>query len=128
MSDKPDDIDKEVGELLAARAGRKPIPKAFNRTKGIDKTYDEMKDLDGEVQLCPVCGEQGNKGRMERHHIAGRNGTNLLRYIYLHPGCHHNVHYDPDWATKQSLLWPGRNTKEITSPEWGEILKKLGVQ
>lgn len=99
-----------------------------NEDEQCQAVYEELKKLDGPLQWCPVCGESGAKNSMDRHHVAGRSFGNLLHYIYLHRGCHRKVHDDPEWAEKQGLLWKHRNTRSMTSSEWGILMSRLKIK
>ena len=91
--------------------------------------YEEMKKLDRGLQTCPVCDQLGDKSKMDRHHIAGRSvGNNILHYVYCCRPCHKKIHDDVEWAESAGFLWRGRNTKEITSTEWAELMSRLKIR
>lgn len=89
--------------------------------------YRQMKKEDGVIHRCPVCGDMGAKAMMEPHHPCGRDGTNVLLYVWVCIPCHRWVHDNPKEATRIGMLWKGRNTKACSDEEW-EKLKQLWPQ
>lgn len=97
----------------------------MSKKTDLKKKYEESRSLDAVLQPCLSCGQMLYHRMMDRHHPAGRHGTNILRYIYLCRDCHRMAHHDPKAATRRGLLWPGRNTRDITDGEWTALLEKI---
>jgi hypothetical protein len=96
-----------------------------SRKADLKKEFDDQRKVDAVLQECVGCGQNLYYRMMDRHHPAGKHGTNILRYVYLCRDCHREVHHDPKVATRRGLLWPGRNTRDITDPEWIILLSKI---
>lgn len=62
---------------------------------------------------------------MEKHHVAGRRKAAFCFYVLLHTACHRHVHQNPRSATADGLLWPGRNSKELTVADARELVLKM---
>ena len=97
----------------------------MSRKQELRKQYEAARWGEPFCQECASCGGPSNTSQMDRHHPAGRHGTNILRYIYLCRACHTECHADPKEATRRGLLWPGRNTHDITDKEWRELLATI---
>lgn len=97
----------------------------MNKRKELVQEYEDQRSSDTVLQKCVSCGQVMNYKAMHRHHPAGRHGTNILRYIYICPHCHDECHNNPKEATERGLLWPGRNTRDITDGEWADLLIKI---
>jgi hypothetical protein len=97
----------------------------MSRKKELIAQYNAMRAEDYPSQECMSCGQVMSRTMMDRHHPAGRFGTNILKYIYLCRECHSEAHDDPMFATERGLMWPGRNTREITDQQWIELLEKM---
>ena len=73
-----------------------------------EKKYREQASRDAPVQQCALCHKSAHKNEMDKHHMRGRHGENILRYCYLHRPCHDWVHSNVAEATKRGLMIPNR--------------------
>ena len=87
--------------------------------------FEAKRNTDAILQECAGCGELLYYRQMDRHHPAGKHGTNILKYVYLCRTCHREVHDDPKVATRRGLLWTKRNIRDITDIEWTDLLAKI---
>jgi hypothetical protein len=97
----------------------------MSRKEELKKQYYGMIDVDSLPQQCVSCGEMLYHRMFDRHHPAGRHGANILRYVMICRDCHNAAHNNPKEATRRGLLWPGRNTRDITDEEWKALLLKI---
>lgn len=93
--------------------------------KDLVDEYNRMRGDDSPIQTCASCGVAMYRNSMDRHHPAGKSGTNILRYVYLCRPCHREAHHDPARANERGLLWPRRNTHNITFAQWVELLDQM---
>ena len=97
----------------------------MSRKHELKKQFDDQRSVDNIAQECAGCGVRMYYREMDRHHPAGKHGTNILRYVYLCRQCHREAHDQPKVATRRGLLWPSRNTRDITDAEWADLLAKI---
>lgn len=62
---------------------------------------------------------------MDRHHPAGRHGSNMDKTVLLHRACHSWVHSNQRQAEALGLLVKNRNTHELTDSEWSDLLDQI---
>lgn len=67
--------------------------------------YASKKTSDDEFQTCKICKIEGTKDTLDRHHTHGRNGENMLKYIYVCRECHDWIHGNPNEAREQGYLF-----------------------
>ena len=58
--------------------------------KRLDKYY-ALVEKDTTIQVCALCGTNGTKNSLERHHPRRRLGNNLFIYEYVCRGCHREI-------------------------------------
>ncbi len=70
------------------------------------KLYIQKKKDGDPFVKCEVCKSIGTKGMFHPHHPLGRIGERILRFVWLCPMCHSEIHDNGKWAREQGYLMP----------------------
>lgn len=91
---------------------RTPLAKISKSKQSWRDKYHAKTAEDKTIQHCANCGLSGHKSGpwLERHHFMGRQGENIMHYVYIcgPGGCgiHRQIHDQGTWARESGWIWP----------------------